>query len=79
MPNFAGQRSRYCEAVSNGGLGRQRRRGVQRASDRSVSGVLEWIDAAEVSGRNWARNALAVVGVLLALLWLTFEICLIAE
>ncbi len=46
----------------------QKRRGVTWASDRAVSGVLQWIDDAEASGRTWARNALAVIGVLLALL-----------
>ncbi len=77
MFNSAGKGPTLYGAGTVDGRDSERRCGVRWPSDRAVSGVLQWIDEAEASGRTWARNALVVIGLLLAVLWLALKTGLI--
>ena len=55
----------------------RKRPGVTRPSRRAIQGVVQWIDEAEITNRTWARNALIVVAVFVALVLLAARLGLL--
>ena len=57
----------------------RKRPGVTPPSRRAIQDVVQWIDEAEIANRTWARNALIVVAVVVALVLLAARLGLLPQ